>query len=134
MQITQRIMKDLLQAAREAALRAYVPYSGYQVGAAVLCPDGSVFTGCNVENASYSLTVCAERTAVFKAVSAGYTEFSAIAIYVDSDQLFPPCGACRQVLSEFAADLPVLYANRLKQVYSNISNLLPDAFQLKKND
>ncbi len=121
---------ELLEVARAAAQNAYAPYSGYQVGSAVLCPDGSIFSGCNVENASYSLTLCAERTAIFKAVSEGHREFSAIAIYVDSDKSFPPCGACRQVLSEFAPQIPVIYANRTETVESTMNELLPGAFRL----
>ena len=124
--------QDLLNAAKVAAEKAYAPYSGFKVGAALRCPDGSVFTGCNVENASYSLSICAERTAIFKAVSEGYTSFSGIAIYVDSDQVFPPCGACRQVIYEFNPSLPILYANRNGYVTSNLCELLPGAFTLEK--
>jgi cytidine deaminase len=122
----------LLELARKAALNAYSPYSGYKVGAALLCSDGQVFTGCNVENASYSLTICAERNALFQAVNAGCREFLGIAIYVDSDELFPPCGACRQVLAEFNPALPVVYANRVQTLTSDLSALLPAAFSLKK--
>jgi cytidine deaminase len=122
---------ELLEQARKAAESAYAPYSGYMVGAALLCSDGQVFTGCNVENASYSLTICAERNAVFQAVNAGYKDFLAIAIYVDSETLFPPCGACRQVLAEFNPSLPVLYANRTKKVFSGLEKLLPEAFVLE---
>lgn len=120
----------LLEQARAAAENAYVPYSGYRVGAALLCTDGSIFTGCNVENASYSLTVCAERNALFKAVSAGRREYYAIAIYVDADELFPPCGACRQVLAEFSPELQILYANREESVLTDLAILLPQAFSL----
>ncbi len=120
----------LLEQAKAASEKAYVPYSGYRVGAALLCSDGSVFTGCNVENASYSLTLCAERVAVVKAVSAGWKDFSAIAIYVEDDELFPPCGACRQVLAEFNPELPVLYANRNESVLTDLGVLLPQAFSL----
>ena len=121
----------LLKAAKEASLNAYAPYSGYKVGAALLCRDGTVFTGCNVENASYSLTICAERNAVFQAVNAGFRDFVAIAIYVDDDKLFPPCGACRQVLAEFNPAMEVLYANRAQSCRSNLESLLPQAFTLK---
>lgn len=120
----------LLQLAQEAAKQAYVPYSGYKVGSAVLCSDGTIFTGCNVENASYSLTICAERTAIFKAVSEGHKDFTAIAIYVDSERIFPPCGACRQVISEFAPEIPVVYANRNETIESTMGQLLPGAFSL----
>ncbi|MCB5259836.1 MAG: cytidine deaminase [Candidatus Cloacimonetes bacterium] len=123
-------LSELLKLAQKAAEQAYVPYSGYKVGSAIKCTDGSIYTGCNIENASYSLTICAERTAIFKAVSEGHKEFTAIAIYVDSNKLFPPCGACRQVISEFAPSIPVVYANRNETVESTMKLLLPGAFRL----
>ena len=100
--------EQLASLAKDAMERAYSPYSNYKVGAALLCKDGSVYTGCNVENASFSATNCAERTAFFKAVSEGKREFSAIAICGGKDgvieSLFPPCGVCRQVMREFCDD------------------------------
>ena len=100
--------EQLASLAKEAMAKAYSPYSGYKVGAALLCKDGSVYTGCNVENASFSATNCAERTAFFKAVSEGRREFSAIAICGGKggniEGLFPPCGVCRQVMREFCGD------------------------------
>ncbi|MCR5121041.1 MAG: cytidine deaminase [Ruminococcus sp.] len=100
--------KELLRLAREAAANAYSKYSGFSVGAALLAADGRVFTGCNIENSSYSLTICAERTAIFKAVSEGCTKFRAIAIVGGIDGVFSepccPCGACLQVMSEFCGD------------------------------
>lgn len=100
--------EQLASLAMEAMEKAYSPYSGYKVGAALLCKDGSVYTGCNVENASFSATNCAERTAFFKAVSEGKREFSAIAICGGKggniEGLFPPCGVCRQVMREFCED------------------------------
>ena len=93
--------EKLVSMALEAMQRAYAPYSGYKVGAALLCADGRVFQGCNIENASFGLTNCAERTAMFKAVSEGTREFTAIAI-ASRDAAPWPCGACRQVLNEFA--------------------------------
>ena len=97
---------ELLRMAEKARNMAYTPYSGFAVGAALLCEDGTVYTGCNIENASYSPTCCAERTAVFKAVSEGHTRFSAIAVVGGKagqapSAVCPPCGVCRQVLSEF---------------------------------
>lgn len=120
----------LLEQARAATEEAYAPYSGFRVGAALLCADGSVITGCNVENASYSLTICAERNALFAAVNQGKREFLALAIYVDSDEIFPPCGACRQVLAEFSPQIKIVYANRLGSILSDLETLLPQAFAL----
>ena len=95
--------EKLCELAREAMTHAYVPYSGYQVGAALLCADGTVYQGCNIENASYSPTVCAERTAFFKAVYDGHRDFAAIAVCGGKDGVitgaFPPCGVCRQVMA-----------------------------------
>ena len=100
--------EQLASLAKDTMEQAYSPYSGYKVGAALLCKDGSVYTGCNVENASFSATNCAERTAFFKAVSEGKREFSAIAICGGKggvlEGLFPPCGVCRQVMREFCDD------------------------------
>ena len=132
MQALTREEQELLDAAKAASQNAYVPYSGYRVGAALRCKDGSMVTGCNVENASYSLTLCAERTAIFKAISDGKRDFIAIAVYVDSDKVFPPCGACRQVIYEFSPMIPVIYGNRNDYIKTNIAELLPGAFTLEK--
>lgn len=94
---------DLLKLASDAAKQAYAPYSNFHVGAALMTSDGTIFIGCNVENASYGLCNCAERTAIFRAVCEGYKEFTKIAIVGPGDNLPYPCGACRQVLSEFCA-------------------------------
>lgn len=123
--------KELLSLAKQAALNSYAPYSGFHVGAALLAKDGKVFTGCNIENGSYSLTVCAERVAVFKAVSEGVTEFEAIAIVGSSDDDFttpcPPCGACLQVLSEFCTgDMRIILADGAH----TLSELMPMRFTL----
>ena len=99
---------ELFAIAKEAAKHAYVPYSRFPIGAALECEDGTVFTGCNVENAAYGSTICAERTAVVKAVSEGYTSFVRIAISGEGQGYCMPCGACRQVLSEFSPDMEVL--------------------------
>ena len=100
--------EKLIDMAKEAMTHAYAPYSGYKVGAALLCADGTVYTGCNIENASYSPTVCAERTAFFKAITDGKREFTAIAVCGGKDGViegfFPPCGVCRQVMREFCRD------------------------------
>lgn len=102
--------QELLDLARAAAERAYVPYSHFPVGAALECADGSVFTGCNVENAAYGGTICAERTAAVKAVSEGRRDFVRIAIWGDSREYCYPCGACRQFLQEFNRDMTVVCA------------------------
>ena len=94
-------LSELIRKAQEAKEKAYVPYSGFHVGAALLCKDGTIFTGCNIENSAYGPTNCAERTAIFKAVSEGYREFQVIAIISDSKELTSPCGVCRQVMAEF---------------------------------
>ncbi|HEU68206.1 MAG TPA: cytidine deaminase [Candidatus Acetothermia bacterium] len=120
---------NLVAAAVEARERAYAPYSGFRVGAALLSKGGRVFTGCNVENASYGLTVCAERVALFRAVSEGVREFEAIAVAC-GDSPCSPCGACRQALYEFAPDLTVILADgegRRWEVVS-LSDLLPQGF------
>lgn len=125
--VTRVTDDDLMNNARQALLHAYVPYSKFRVGAAVLTADGSVFTGCNVENASYGLTNCAERTAIFKAVSEGHTHFQAIAIA--SEKAPPwPCGACRQVMSEFAQDMRVLITWEDGDDVASLKTLLPHSF------
>lgn len=121
--------KELFGAAVKAAAYSYSPYSHFRVGAALMAADGRIFTGCNIENASYSLTNCAERTAVFKAVSEGVTKFKAIAIAGSSDNDFTkpctPCGACLQVLSEFCGDdLVVILSNG----WFKLSDFLPVRF------
>lgn len=123
----------LIAAAREAAENAYCPYSKYPVGAAVLAIGGRVFTGCNIENASYGLSNCAERTAVFKAVSEGCREFIAIAICGGTKKPAYPCGACRQVLAEFCEpDMPVFIASLRgkKIIATTVGKLLPFSFGL----
>lgn len=121
--------EGLVQAAVAARRRAYAPYSRFPVGAALLASDGRVFTGCNVENASYGLTVCAERVALFKAVSEGAQEFLAIAIACGESPC-SPCGACRQVLREFAPDLLVILSDGEGKRWerASLSHLLPRSF------
>lgn len=122
--------EGLIQAALDARARAYAPYSRFLVGAALLCEDGRVFTGTNVENATYGLTICAERTAVVKAVSEGARAFKAIAIATDHDPPATPCGMCRQTLAEFSLDLPIVLANVAgRRVQVNLATLLPHAFR-----
>ena len=119
---------ELITLALEARKSAYAPYSQFAVGAALLCEDGSVFKGCNVENLSYGLTNCAERTAVFSAIAAGKRNFRKVVIASDSKEPVSPCGACRQVLAEFNADLPILCVNLQGDRFkSALSTLLPRA-------
>ena len=125
--------EELLRKARESMQLAYAPYSRFKVGACLLSQDGRCFTGCNVENASYGLTNCAERTAVFKAVSEGCTDFQTIAISAESEAPWP-CGACRQVLSEFAPDIRIIVTWGEGEVEeSRLSCLLPKQFKLDRN-
>lgn len=122
----------LIWVAKKALEQAYAPYSNYKVGAILLCSDGTVFKGCNVENASYGLTNCAERTALFAAVAAGKTEFTALAIAASGDPVPYPCGACRQVLSEFCeADFPIYVATAGGYETTTLGKLLPHAFDFK---
>ncbi len=119
----------LTAAARNASRHAYCPYSKFRVGAAVLTSDGDVFAGCNVENASYGLTICAERNAVFQAVTHGRTTLTAVAIYTPTPTPTAPCGACRQVLREFGPDALVLSICDGPDVLSaRLSALLPHSF------
>ena len=124
--------KKLISEAEKARKMAYTPYSKFKVGAAVLSVDGKIFTGCNIENASFGLTVCAERVAIFKAISEGSTKFEAIAIIGDTDKPCSPCGACRQVISEFGEDIPLIMANLKGDIkIKKIGELLPEAFGKK---
>ncbi|MDP8267850.1 MAG: cytidine deaminase [Candidatus Tenebribacter davisii] len=124
--------QKLIEAAKKVSKNAYVPYSGFHLGAALLTKSGKIFTGCNVENASYGLTNCAERTAIFKAVSEGETEFTELVIYSDTDKLFYPCGACRQVISEFSSDLKITIISLTDELETDIATLLPHGFNLDK--
>jgi cytidine deaminase len=127
-QLTDELRTRLVELARKARDKAYAPYSNYQVGAALLTSSGRTFTGCNVESAAYPTSMCAERVAVFKAVSEGEQKFVAMAVVTDNGGT--PCGACRQVLAEFGLDTLVLVADTqgsIKQE-STLSELLPGAF------
>jgi cytidine deaminase len=118
-------MSKLIQAALDIRINAHAPFSHFLVGAALQDENGRIFTGCNVENATYGLTICAERVAVFKAISEGARKFVAVAVAADTDVLTPPCGACRQILWEFCGDLEVTLVNlegktetfRLKDIF-----------------
>ena len=125
--VTEKQKVELLEAACAIRANAYAPYSNYRVGAAILLPDGRIISGVNVESASYGLSNCAERTAVFKAVTAGYREVLAVAICTENGG--SPCGACRQVLVEFAGDIPVLLSDAAGDVQEmTLYALLPNHF------
>ena len=119
--------EELLERAREARKFAYTPYSGYQVGAALLGTDGQVYTGCNIENAAYGNTMCAERTALYKAVSEGVRSFTKLAIAASESAPFP-CGACRQSLFEFAPELEILVTWDGNVRKTTLGALLPEGF------
>jgi cytidine deaminase len=119
----------LISAARQARENAHAPYSNFRVGAALRATSGKIFGGCNVENATYGLTVCAERIAIFKAISEGERGFDAISVVTDTDALTPPCGACRQLIWEFCGDIPVIMANLKGRVeIMQMQNLFPRPF------
>ncbi len=122
--------KILLNAATDAAKRAYSPYSGFAVGAAVLGEDGNVYTGCNIENASYGLTVCGERVALFNMVNSGCKRFVALAVYCDGGATCMPCGACRQVMVEFAQhyNVNIYTKGNTDEVDFTLEQLLPHSF------
>lgn len=131
--------EKLIELAKEAMTHAYVPYSGYKVGAALLCSDGTVYGGCNIENASYSPTNCAERTAFFKAVYDGRRDFVAIAVVGGKDGVitgaFPPCGVCRQVMREFCDDNFMVYIGGANDTYQalTLAELLPHSFSASEH-
>ena len=123
---------ELVEKATQVREIAYAPFSKFKVGAAVETETGEIFTGCNVESASYGLTVCAERVAIWKAVSEGKKKFSRIAVVADTEELTPPCGACRQIIWEFCGDVPVIMANLKGDVETvQMKELLPRAFDMK---
>jgi len=119
----------LITASKQARENAHAPFSNFRVGAAVRASSGRIFGGCNIENASYGLTLCAERVAIFKALSEGERNFEAIAVVTDADILTPPCGACRQIIWEFCGDVPVLLGNlQGKRESLKMSDLFPKPF------
>ncbi len=126
-------MKDvLISEAKKALKNAYAPYSYFKVGAAVLMKSGKIYTGTNVENASYGATVCAERVAIFKAISEGESEILEIAVVTETEEPSPPCGICRQVIAEFSDDAFVFLANTKGDIIeTSLSKLLPMAFTKK---
>jgi cytidine deaminase len=131
--LSAAVITQLISDARKARGFAYAPYSGFQVGAALLTKDGKVFSGCNVEVSNFSATICAERTAVVKAVSEGYQEFVTIAVIADRPVPVSPCGQCRQTLNQFGADMEVIMATTQSDEIEvmKLSDLLPRASRLK---
>jgi cytidine deaminase len=124
--------EELIKAAQDVREKAYAPYSDFKVGAAVRTKEGKIYTGCNVESASYGLTVCAERVAIWKAVSEGEKEFTHVAVVADTQELTPPCGVCRQIIWEFCGDIPITFANlNDKNETLQMKELLPRAFDTK---
>jgi cytidine deaminase len=124
--------EELIDAARRAREHAQAAFSGFKVGAALETADGAIITGCNIENATYGLTICAERVAMFKALSEGHRRFMRIAVVADTDAPTPPCGACRQVLWEFGGDLDVLLANlAVPKGRYRLKDLLPMPFDAR---
>ena len=122
----------LRDSALKARAHAHAPFSHFKVGAALLAEDGTVYTGCNVENSTYGLTVCAERVAIFKAISEGARRFKAIAVAADTPRLTPPCGACRQLIWEFCGDVPILLTNLDGKTRTyRTKKLLPDPFDVQ---
>lgn len=125
----EEAMQNLRRLTREAQQRAYAPYSRFKVGAALMTDTGKTFAGCNVENASYGLTICAERNAVFQAVAAGETRIQKVVIFTDADGPTPPCGACRQVINEFGPDAEVIaFSSSGEEKRWRMNELLPGAF------
>ena len=133
-ELTRTLLGELLAAAREAQAQAYAPYSNFRVGAAALLSDGTIHRGCNVENASYGLTVCAERVAIFSAIADGRMDIAAVAVVTSASKLARPCGACRQVIAEFSqADNPIIIVTACadsEPTTEPITNLLPNTFTL----
>ena len=124
--------ESLIQAAADVRENAYAPFSDFRVGSALETDDGEVITGCNVESASYGLTVCAERVAIWKAISQGKRKIKHIAVVADTEELTPPCGVCRQSIWEFGGDIPVILANlKGKRETVQMKDLLPRAFDTK---
>jgi cytidine deaminase len=124
--------KELIEAARNVRENAYAPFSEFKVGSAIVTDDGDIVTGCNVESASYGLTVCAERVAIWKAISQGKRKIKRIAVVADTEELTPPCGVCRQIIWEFGGDIPVVFANLNGKVETvQMRDLLPRAFDTK---
>ena len=130
--MTEGNYQELIETAKKARLQSVAPFSNFLVGAAVKTADGKVYTGCNVESASYGLTVCAERVAIWKALSEGQREFTELAIVADTSTLTPPCGTCRQIIHEFCRNAHIILANLQGETQEcTIKELLPRAFDAR---
>lgn len=126
----ETVFQELIDKAKEARANAYAPYSKFLVGSALITENGKIFTGCNIENVSLGLSICAERVAIFKAVAEGIKDIRAIAVIGDTEEPCTPCGACRQVMMEFAPDMKVVMANLHNKIkIKKARDLLPDSFK-----
>lgn len=125
-------LDQLVAEAERASQAAYAPYSKFRVGAVIRTPRGTLFHGCNVENASYGATICAERGAIAQMVAAGEQEIDAVAVFVDAPEIASPCGICRQVIAEFADDAVVVCANRSARIVTSVAELLPRPFKFRR--
>jgi cytidine deaminase len=130
--LSEESLQSLIQSATDARFQSVAPFSNFLVGAALRTESGKVYTGCNIESASYGLTVCAERVAIWKALSEGQRKFSDLAVVADTESLTPPCGTCRQIIWEFAKHATIVLANlRGQHEIVSITNLLPRAFDAR---
>ena len=127
--ISDEKVKRLRNAAKQVSKNAHCPYSGFGVGAAVLIEDGRIFSGCNVENASFGLTICAERNAIFQSIAEGHRKIEALAVYTPTESPITPCGACRQVISEFNSNVDIYcFCKSNKFLHLKLEELLPQSF------
>lgn len=130
--MSEEVFKPLIEAAQRARLQAVAPFSNFSVGAAVRTESGKIYTGCNIESASYGLTVCAERVAIWKALSEGERSLTALAVVADTETLTPPCGTCRQIIWEFARNADIVFANlNGESELFHVADLLPRAFDAR---
>jgi len=130
--LSEEVFKSLIDAAQRARLQSVAPFSNFLVGAAVRTKNGKIYTGCNVESASYGLTVCAERVAIWKALSEGERAFTELAVVADTEILTPPCGTCRQIIWEFARNADIVFANlQGESEVFHVADLLPRAFDAR---
>ena len=130
--MSEEVFKPLIEAAQRARLQAVAPFSNFSVGAAVRTESGKIYTGCNIESASYGLTVCAERVAIWKALSEGERSLTELAVVADTETLTPPCGTCRQIIWEFARNADIVFANlNGESELFHVADLLPRAFDAR---